>query len=264
MKIGITERGDAGRDLSWADKCRAGECDGVIVVTKSITRGCGNNILALHQNRFPVILHATCTGWGETEMEPMAYPPFAQFTSVANLLYRGLPEDRVVIRVDPILPTKEGFDRARSVFREASAFGFFNRPGKVRVRISVIDEYRHAKQRMLGRGIQPCYPEGKFFASPEQFQEVAKFLSEIHEEFGVKEFETCAEPLLSNYARKGLVKRVGCVSAVDIERMGLSMSGKESVNPQGRNGCLCLSCKTELLTSKHPCFNSCAYCYWRD
>ena len=36
------------------------------------------------------------------------------------------------------------------------------------------------------------------------------------------------------------------------------------INRQNRNGCLCLACKKEMLTQKHPCAHKCLYCYWKD
>ena len=37
MKIGFTERGDAGLDLSWYDKVHTQHCDGLIAITKNLT-----------------------------------------------------------------------------------------------------------------------------------------------------------------------------------------------------------------------------------
>ena len=34
MKIGFTERGDGGLDLSWLDKAKTGKCDGVVVIRR--------------------------------------------------------------------------------------------------------------------------------------------------------------------------------------------------------------------------------------
>lgn len=46
--------------------------------------------------------------------------------------------------------------------------------------------------------------------------------------------------------------------------MDLDISEDLSVNKQNRSGCLCLSCKTELLAEKHRCPHQCVYCYWQD
>ena len=37
MKIGITERGDAGIDLSWESKLKYDAIDGAVLITKNIT-----------------------------------------------------------------------------------------------------------------------------------------------------------------------------------------------------------------------------------
>ena len=68
MKIGFTERGDAGRDLSWVQACEEHKIDGAVIITKTLTNACGKALLKLHSHGFPLILHATTTGWGGTPM----------------------------------------------------------------------------------------------------------------------------------------------------------------------------------------------------
>ena len=67
MKIGITEYGDAGIDLRWKD--RLTYMDGAILITKNITNAFTQAVFDVAKNT-PIILHATCTGWGGTVMEP--------------------------------------------------------------------------------------------------------------------------------------------------------------------------------------------------
>lgn len=57
-KIGITEAGDAGLDLSWANKLDT--VDGAIVITKCITPDFYEVALA---NKDKLIIHATITGY---------------------------------------------------------------------------------------------------------------------------------------------------------------------------------------------------------
>ena len=109
------------------------------------------------------------------------------------------------------------------------------------------DEYRHVKKRLRSRGWASFYPGDAFQASPEQFAAVQALLDEYHDRHGIV-FETCAEPALTGDA----VLRTGCVSAVDLAEMGLPVPDA-GTNPQGRGGCLCLSCKTELLTCRAQC-----------
>ena len=63
-KIGITEAGDAGLDLSWEPY--VDNLDGVVLVTKNITPSFHDAAL---RNKEKAILHATITGYGNTQME---------------------------------------------------------------------------------------------------------------------------------------------------------------------------------------------------
>ena len=69
-RIGITERGDAGLDLSWASKLDT--VDGAIVITKFLSPACYDALLA---NKEKLILHATLTGYGHSVLEPAVPPP---------------------------------------------------------------------------------------------------------------------------------------------------------------------------------------------
>lgn len=260
MKIGFTERGDGGRNLDWIAACKNRKVDGAVIVTKTLTASCGYGMLELHNEGFPLILHATTTGWGGTPMEPHVYDYHTQLSAVQHLIQEGFPADRVVIRVDPIIPKQEGLARAEAVIRQANRMGLLEQG---RLRISVLDEYTHTKTRMQSRGYTPCYPSGQFYASPGQFKAVAELLDNLNRKLGLT-FETCAEPMLSKYMTTNSIRHTGCLSEEDLRRMGLPMPDKKAVNGQNRHGCLCLTCKTELLSRRHPCANQCAYCYWKD
>lgn len=222
MKIGFTERGDAGRDLSWVQACEEHKIDGAVIITKTLTKTCGEALLKLHSQRFPLILHATTTGWGGTPMEPHVYDYHTQLSAVQHLIQEGFPADRVVIRVDPIIPKQEGLARAEAVIRWANRMGLLEQG---RLRISVLDEYAHTKARMQSRGYTPCYPSGQFYASPGQFKAVAELLDNLNSKLGLT-FETCAEPMLSKYMTTNSVRHTGCLSEEDLRRMGLPVRTK--------------------------------------
>ena len=59
FKIGATDGGDAGLDLSWVDKLNT--VDGAIVITKNLTQGFRDAVLS---NKDKLIIHATTTGYG--------------------------------------------------------------------------------------------------------------------------------------------------------------------------------------------------------
>lgn len=246
MRIGITERGDAGLDLSWKDKLRS--VDGAILITKNIN---DNFINAVMSATKPLVIHATCTGWGHTSIEPNVPTAQAQLDGIQKLLDRGFPIENIVLRVDPIIPcVNDGIEKASSVIQAAFDRGFL--PGNMRVRVSVLDTYPHVRTRFQEMGI-PI--RNTFQASDNEFDSVIRML----QPFGI-EIETCAEPKL---ARASFIKPTGCISHKDLELMRLPIAEMQ-VNPQNRGGCLCLSCKTELLTHRERCPHQCAYCYWKD
>lgn len=256
MRIGITERGDAGIDLSWAGKLQYGNFDGAILITKNITKPFMENVLRLYDSGKKIIVHCTCTGWGGTLIEPNVPQYRDQIDHLKELCDDGLPMENCVLRIDPIMPTENGIKRVREVLVYAKEKGIL--PG-MRIRISIFDEYKHVKERFKKLNVQPCYPDGNFQASTEQFKAVAAMLAEYD-----YTFYTCAEPKLLRYAKHGQVKASGCVSEEDLKIMGLPVPDDMAVNMQHRGGCLCLYCKTEMLTQRKQCPHKCAYCYWKD
>lgn len=80
QKIGITERDDAGLDLSWADILKTNDYAGAVLITKNANPAFQNNVWELWNQSFKnIIIHFTCTGWGNTEMEPFVPTPESQF-----------------------------------------------------------------------------------------------------------------------------------------------------------------------------------------
>ena len=68
-KIGATDGGDAGLDLSWRDKMNT--VDGAVLITKRITPAFIEAVKDLPN----VVIHATCTGYGGTVVEPNVVRP---------------------------------------------------------------------------------------------------------------------------------------------------------------------------------------------
>ena len=77
MRIGITERGDAGLDLSWLKKTDA--CDGMVLITKNANDRFAGAVMELRAKNFPCVVHATCTEWGGTRLEPFVPRPTRLF-----------------------------------------------------------------------------------------------------------------------------------------------------------------------------------------
>lgn len=251
LKIGFTEAGDGGRDLSWLPKCLSRKVDGAVIVTKTLTDKCINAVMECHKNSFPIIVHATTTGWGGTLIEPGVWHFTVQLNQIAKLIDAGFPIQNVILRIDPIWPTDNGLTRVKQVIERSIFMGILP---AARIRISVLDEYRHVKERIRKAGFEPIYGPDRFQPSPEEFAAVEKTLSEYD-----LTYHTCAEPFLTSEK----FCHTGCLSELDLQLMGLSYD-KTFKNPQNRHGCECLGCKTELLSCKHPCASECIYCYWKN
>lgn len=253
LAIGFTERGDGGLDTSWFEKRH--KVDGIVIVTKNVTHACAERLLRCFRDGYPILLHAGRTGWGGTVIEPNVPTAELQLASVAKLVSCGFPRYQVTLRIDPVIPTPEGLERFRHVLRQARAYGLL--PG-MRVRVSVMDDYAHVKARFRAMGLEPVYPGRQFQASPEQFAAVARIMLDNPD----ITFETCAETAFDGVPN---AIRRGCLSMADLEILDLADGYSDNrVNPQGRNGCLCLGAKTELLSNRRRCPHRCAYCYWKD
>lgn len=143
-KIGTTEHGDAGLDLSWVS--RLGRMDGAIVITKQVSPRFRDAVLA---NSNKLVVHATTTGYGGTVLEPNVPPLDEQLNAVVALVQAGFPKEKVVIRVDPA----EGVIKA---FMDA---------GFSRFRVSIIDMYPHVRERFKQVGLPLIYGESGFSPS---------------------------------------------------------------------------------------------------
>lgn len=246
MKIGVTERGDGGINLTWLN--RLDEVDGAIIITKNLTDECINAILA---NKDKLIVHCTCTGHGGTAMEPNVPRYKEQLTQLQRLIWAGFPVERVVLRVDPLIPTGSGLSAAQQVIDYAME----NIKGLKRIRVSLIDMYPHARERFQFRHLTLPYGDN-FAPSANDIFVVNGWGKANTVKYPDVTFEACAE--------KGLYfcEQVGCVSQKDLDLLGLGPADDTAKGKQ-RKGCLCLGCKTELLDGRHPCKHQCAYCYWR-
>ncbi len=256
LKIGVTESGDPCFDWSWIQKLNEQKVDGAIIITKGLAHnGMSDALLTVNKNlRVPIILHCTCTGWGGCVVEPGV--PFWTDTmdSLKQLILNGFPAEHVVLRIDPIIPTPGGLKRLGEILDVLCTIN-----GVRRVRVSVLDNYKHVQKRFQDYGLSPLY-DGAWSAPVSMLNGVIGILRE-RPEF---EYEACAEAKLCALS-DGLIEARGCVSDKDLNLMNIAPESGMYMNPQSRAGCLCLSCKTELLSkSKYRvCSHGCMYCYWK-
>lgn len=233
IKVGITERGDAGLDFSWVKKL----LDANIIITKNL-----NDTIIQHliDNKEKIILHITCTGYGGTVIEPNVPTISYTYNQFYKLIDKGFPSKQIVLRVDPIVPTTKGISLANQVM------GIFADRIQ-RVRFSFLDQYPHVKNRFEIADIkQPFFG----FTAPHEMMKEALNMLELWEPY--YQIESCAE--INKY-------QLGCISQKDFDILGI----KEEVIPVGfqRKGCMCIAGKTELLTNKKKCPHGCLYCYWK-
>ena len=252
MKTGITERGDAAIDLTWANKLD--NLDTATIITKNLSLKFRDTLLKAHNDGHKLILHCTCTGFGGTIIEPHVPNYKTQLDNLKTLIDAGFPAKQCVLRIDPIFPTEKGLKRVCNVLNYFTSLN----TNVTRIRISILDEYRHVKTRFANHGLPNVYPGSNFYASAEQFKTVADTLSQYN-----YIFETCAEPQLVAI-RPDKFKQIGCISKDDLNVLNIDTSSlTSSENKQNRYGCHCLSCKTELLTRRGQCPHGCLYCYWK-
>lgn len=228
MKIGITERGDAGlnfNQINWSG------IDGAILITKA------PHILFQNIEKIPIpyIVHCNITGFAGTVLEPNVANINVTLKAYRDFLDR-IPQDRVILRIDPIIPTEKGLRTAEHIIKNAQG----------RVRISFIDQYAHLVVRFQKHGIK--LPWDSFHAPIEIRKNALDRLKQTHENI-----ETCGEPGLPCF---------GCVSQTDITALGLNFMAQKGGHQ--REQCTCIAEKTEMLNQKKPCGHKCLYCYWQD
>lgn len=175
------------------------------MITKHITPDFIN--LAL-KHKDKLIIHATFTGYGRTVIEPCVPSTCEEHDAIIRLVKGGFPKERIVIRVDPIIPTLKGTRTALSAIETFMDLGFS------RYRISVIDMYPHVRGRFKLAGLPLPYGDG-FYPSQEQLARVdtmvkiAKaYWAEQHD--SSLRIEACAEPGLHE------VIACGCISTYDL------------------------------------------------
>jgi len=226
IKIGITERGDAALDQSW----RKANMLGMILITKA-----PHKIGVLPDN---AILHCTITGYGGTIIEPGVAPALVTLEAYKNLV-NTYGSERIVLRVDPIIPTLKGIQTAKEIISHQQG----------RVRISFLDAYSHVRERFEKLGLQ--LPWTGIHAPLEIRQQAVERIKQ--EVLFRDDLEICGEPGLDC---------TGCISQRDMQALGLicKLSGKCTQ----RTSCACVAEKTELLSNPHRCAHNCLYCYWKD
>lgn len=256
IKIGITERGDAGLDTTWFANLH--NVDMAILITKNVNAtNFKRKIIEANNLGKKIILHATCTGMGGTALEPNVPPYKEQINGIKEIISKGFPVEHVVLRVDPIFPREDYVDLAKEVID----YALTQIPDLKRIRISIMDlHYKHLQKRFIDAGLADMLPhnfKSESYIEPALLQKIIQTFTPYKEK-GL-ELETCAEPLL---AKTDLFEHNGCASNKDIRLLGLPEETTSQIGRQRPGACTCLP-KTELLTTRTQCPHKCLYCFWR-
>ena len=242
QRIGTCETGEIAFNLDAFDRLYKGN----IIITKRLTDKLIEKLIE-HQDK--IILHLTCTGMGGTRIEPFVPTLEETYNKFIKLIEGGFPISHVVLRVDPIVPTKKGIETAMSVLRRFKGLGID------RVRISFLDNYKHVKERFKEENIDILY-DGKFHAPLKDRLNWLTAIKYCAEECEYGNVEACGEPGIES---------VSCLSQRDIDILGLTDEITLEGSAEQRKSCGCPANKSELLRVKpHRCDNKCLYCYWYD
>jgi hypothetical protein len=249
--FGITENGDASVNYDWESTML--EMDGSILITKKLTATFKNKVIEyIHR---PFIIHVSCTGYGKTVLEPNLDTFQDTICHIRDLINCGFPAERIVLRIDPIIPTGKGIKTFEAVVRYARDVI----PEVTRIRMSVMDMYPHVRKRFEQKNIS-CPYGNSFQATDWMFKNLNLKIEDLKKEFPELSFESCCETkLLATVS-------TGCVSDKDYEILGIE---KPDDSKRGqRKNCLCVGTKKDLLKFKYNetgynhCYG-CLYCYWR-
>lgn len=240
QRIGITEAGEVSFNLDVFDRLYRGN----IIITKRLTDAL---IAKLVEHQSKIILHLTVTGQGGSVLEKMVPTAEQTKSKFDELITAGFPVSHVVLRIDPIVPTPVGLNKALHVVE------LFKDSGVKRVRFSLLDMYNHVVKRFKEAGLP--LPYQTFHAPFGDRTYVYNVLLEKGREYGF-EVEACGEPGIAS---------VPCLSQKDIDILGLTDKIMLVGSAEQRSTCFCAGNKQELLTGKpHRCENSCLYCFWKD
>lgn len=236
--IGITETGDPFSNLDIFDNLYRAN----IIITKRLT---DKLIDKLIEHKDKCILHLTCTGLGNSVLEPMVPSKEITFEKFNKLIEKGFPVEQVVLRIDPIIATTKGIQTALGVIK------LFKNSGITRIRYSSFDQYKHVVERFNQAGIP--LPQKDFDAPKENIILLSEYMYAASIIMGA-ELEVCGEKNLNT---------TGCISQKDIDILGLTDEIILIGNADQRDSCLCPSNKRQLIKSKPGrCSNNCLYCFW--
>ena len=243
--IGITERGDAALDISWKDWVFMQRRPAILISKDPMKLYDEIAKLSNEYSFYPnVIIHCTITGLGGTKIEPnvprmdISLKGYCKLGSIFG-------KDRVVLRCDPIIPTK------KCVIY--TALKVMSQSLGTRIRFSFLDMYSHVRQRFTDAGIDLCklgVVDGQLHASLDDRLKLVELMKDYVADHS--QLFSCGEPGIQSEP---------CVSKRDCDILGVEFMQSSF---KQRFACHCAANKTELLKTRGQCKHRCLYCYWKD
>ena len=243
--IGITERGDAALDLSWASWVFAQKRPAILISKDPLKLYC--NVARMSDDsgfRPNIIVHCTITGFGGSKIEPNV-PTAGISLEGYRRFVDAFGKDRVVLRCDPLIPTE------KCVVGVASKI--MSKALSTRIRFSFLDMYDHVRRRFADAGVDMDtlgVKAGNFHADLDSRRRLVELIKQ--HVANPELLSTCGEPGIPSEP---------CVSKRDCDILGV-----EFMQPSHsqRFACGCAANKTELLKTRGQCGHGCLYCYWKN
>ena len=264
FRIGTTETYDPSLCIdSW--KNTIGEYDFILYITKVLNPEVISVLTSDEFMKKMSIIHLTCTGWGGSFLEPNVVAPEVFCDKAKQLIAAGYPAERIVWRVDPIVPIVEGLERFKKSVELGLAVGVRS------FRSSMLQLYKHSYARLLETPIideiNQIY-KGKFWPDKEATFDFYMKLRDVVRDFQSRydnklDFCACASSQLHQCGFKDFA----CVSVCDFILNGVDaheLWGHQKGTQ--RAGCGCLL-KHQMIPggySRGRCPNKCLYCYLKD
>jgi DNA repair photolyase len=257
-RVGITEKSDASINYDWTNWALE-KREPTILITKDIKKLLNTYPNLLSQPN--LIVHATITGYGHSIFEQNVPKPNDTLSCLKELQQK----ERVVIRIDPIIPIDACIQQSKIIFDKCVEYGF------KRFRISILDLYPHVLDRFS------AFHEVNYQLKQIYNWDLSHSLGDhkdymIHAPLDIRkniiklfvnekvETAVCCEPGFDNNLCNELgVINDGCISRIDLILLGIKPKQRYIKNNQ-REFCNCLSLKYELCKTR-DCTMKCLYCY---
>ena len=241
--VGMTEFSDPVFDRSW-ERWVLEKRNPTILITKNFGKLIQEYPLILAQDN--ILIHATVTGYGGSFMEPNVRPP----QEILDWLRSNIYKERVVIRIDPIIPIEPFISQSKQIYDYCKTLGY------KRFRISILDLYKHVLDRFEREvnsssflyDLKKAYAYDPLLTHEHTMHAPLVLRKKVIDMF--PDAVVCGEPG---------IKCEGCISRKDLELMKVKLEKRYPLCEQ-REFCSCLGIKKQLVKSG-TCEHGCLYCY---